>query len=84
MALMGLVVECMCISSNAERNAFKWCIDSCLSVWKLESRFNANQNLPLHFTAEVNVVVHSAWLQPDAPHSYSSVSPWLEVAALVQ
>lgn len=54
-----------------------------VNVWKLEHRLNATKNLPLDFTAEVHVSVCSAWLQPDTPLHYSTLSR-LEVAALVQ
>lgn len=83
---MDLVVECIYTDSDAERILLLRgvCRQLPVHVWKLEYRLNANKNVPLHFTAEVHVAVYSAWLQPDTPHSYSSVSRCLEVAALVQ
>lgn len=80
---MDLVMEC--IYSNAERILLLSDVyrQLAVNVWKLGHRFNANKHLPLYVTAEVHVAVCSAWLQPNTPHSYSSVS-LLEVEALVQ
>lgn len=54
-----------------------------VGVWKLEYRLNTNINNK-KIPAEIHLDVYCAGLQPETPHSQSSVSRLLEVAALAQ